>query len=116
MIQENQESEYHANPLDVFVGILIGGLAGVVMMLLFAPRSGKDTRKQIQEKGIELRDRTNKIVEDTLEQVGSNVNKLMLDGREKFNELKRRDPELAAENSNNVSEAENAGDKAHQSS
>jgi len=108
MNQENQESEYRANPLDVFVGILIGGLAGVVTMLLFAPRSGKDTRKQIQEKGIELRDQTNKIVEDTLEQVGANVNKLMLDSREKFNEIKRRSPEMATEQSAHISEAENA--------
>ena len=80
MIRENQESNYQANPLDVFIGILVGGLAGVVIMLLFAPRSGKDTRKQIHEKGIELRDRANNIVEDTLEQVGSNVNILMPDG------------------------------------
>lgn len=109
MIQENREAEYHANPLDVFVGILIGGLAGIVIMLLFAPRSGKDTRKQIQEKGIELRDQTNKIVEDTLEQVGSNVNKLMLEGREKFNEIKRRSPEVADEQSDYLTEAENAG-------
>jgi len=93
MIQENQESNYHTNPLDVFIGILIGGLTGIVIMLLFAPRSGKDTRKQIQEKGIELRNRTNKIVEDTMEQVGSNVNKLMLDGREKLNEIVQREPE-----------------------
>ena len=109
MIQENQEAEYHANPLDVFVGILIGGLAGVVIMLLFAPRSGKDTRKRIQEKGIELRDQTNKMVEDTLEQVGSNVNKLMLESREKFNELKRRSPEMADEQSDHTSDAANAG-------
>jgi len=109
MIQEKQEVDYHTNPLDVFVGILIGGLAGVVIMLLFAPRSGKDTRKQIQEKGIQLRDQTNKIVEDTLEQVGSNVNKLMLEGREKFNELKRHSPEMADEQSDHASEAANAG-------
>jgi len=108
MIQENQESEYRANPLEVFIGVLIGGLAGVVIMLLFAPRSGKDTRKRIQEKGIELRDRTNKLVEDTLEQVGSNVNKLMLDSREKFNEIKQRSPEMAAGQSAHISEAENA--------
>ena len=86
MIHENQEFKYRTNPLNVFVGALVGGLVGAVTMLLLAPQSGKETRMQIQEKGIELRDQTNKIVEDTLEQVGSNVNRLMSDGREKFNE------------------------------
>jgi len=76
---------------------LIGGLAGAVTMLLLAPRSGRDTRKQIQEKGIELRDRTTEIVEDTLAQVRSSVNKITLDGREKLKELKQHGQELAVE-------------------
>jgi gas vesicle protein len=116
MINENQEYKYHANPLNVVVGMLIGGLAGAVTMLLLAPRSGKDTRMQIQEKGIELRDRTNEIVEDTLAQVRSSVNNLTQDGREKFKELKQQGQELAVEQLDHVSEAAQAGKKALQSS
>jgi gas vesicle protein len=116
MINENQEIKYHANPLNVLVGMLIGGLAGAVTMLLLAPQSGKDTRKQIQEKGLELRDRTNEIVEDTLAQVRSSVDKITLDGREKFKELKQHGQELAVEQLDHVSEAAKAGKKALQSS
>ena len=116
MINENQEYKYHANPLNVVIGMLIGGLAGAVTMLLLAPQSGKDTRMQIQEKGLELRDRTNKIMGDTLAQVRSSVNKLTLDGREKFNELKQQGQELAVEQLDHVSEAAKAGKKALQSS
>ena len=116
MINENQEYKFHTNPLNVVVGILIGGLAGAVTMLLLAPRSGKDTRMQIQEKGIELRDRTNEIVEETLAQVRSSVNKLTRDGREKFNELKQQGQELAVEQLDHVAEAAQAGKKALQSS
>ncbi|MGB7872825.1 MAG: YtxH domain-containing protein [Anaerolineales bacterium] len=116
MINENQEYKYHTNPLNIVLGMLIGGLAGAVTMLLLAPRSGKDTRMQIQEKGLELRDRTNEIVEDTLAQVRSSVNKLTLDGREKFNELKQQGQELAVEQLDHVSEAAKAGKKALQSS
>ncbi len=116
MINEKQEYKFHTNPLNVVVGMLIGGLAGAVTMLLLAPRSGKDTRMQIQEKGMELRDRTNEIVEDTLAQVRSSVNKLTLDGREKFNELKQQGQELAVEQLDHVSEAAKAGKKALQSS
>jgi gas vesicle protein len=116
MINENQEYKFHTNPLNVMVGILVGGLAGAVTMLLLAPRSGKDTRKQIQEKSIELRDRTNEIVEDTVSQVRSNVNKFTHDGREKFNELKQQGQELAVEQLEHVTEAAQAGKKALQSS
>ena len=77
MIHENQEYRYSTNnTLNVLVGMLIGGLAGAVAMLLLAPQSGKDTRTQIQKKGIELRDRTTEMVEDTLAQVRSNPNKV----------------------------------------
>jgi gas vesicle protein len=116
MINENQEYKYHANPLNVVVGMLIGGVAGAVTMLLLAPRSGKDTRMQIQEKGIELRDRTNEIVEDTIAQVRSSVNNLTQDGREKFKELKQQGQELAVEQLDHVTEAAQAGKKALQSS
>ena len=116
MITENQEFKYHTNPFNILVGVLIGGLAGAVTMLLLAPQSGKDTRKQIQEKGIELRDRTNEIVEDTLAQVRSGVNKIALGGREKIKELIQQDQELAVEQLDQVSEAAQAGKKAIQSS
>jgi len=51
MIHENQEYRYATNnTLNVLVGMLIGGLAGAVAMLLLAPQSGKDTRMQIVER------------------------------------------------------------------
>ena len=79
MIYENQEYKYPTNNmLNVLVGMLIGGLAGAVAMLLLAPQSGRDTRTHIQKKGIELRDRTTKMVEDTLAQARSNPNKITM--------------------------------------
>jgi gas vesicle protein len=65
----------------VLVGVLVGGLAGAAAMLLLAPHSGKDTRRQIREKGIELRDRTSEIVEDTFAQVRTSANKFTRDVR-----------------------------------
>lgn len=38
-------------------GFLVGGVTGAIVALLFAPQSGAETRAQLQEKGIELRDR-----------------------------------------------------------
>jgi gas vesicle protein len=102
MIHENQEYKYHANNVvGVLAGILVGGLAGAVTMLLLAPQSGKDTRRQIREKGIELRDRTSEMMEDTMAQVRTNTNKFTM-GAEDY----------SVEQLDNVSAAARAGKKA----
>ena len=92
------------NTLGVLGGMLIGALAGAVTMLLLAPKSGKETRRQLQEKGIELRDRTTEMVEDTMAQVRTKANKVTKD-------IKDYGQELATEQLENVSEAAQAGKK-----
>lgn len=117
MNNENKELEYHNNNiLGVLAGMLIGALAGAVTMLLLAPQSGKDTRTQIQEKGIELRDRTTGIVEDAMAQVRLDRNRLTIAGREKIKDLKQQGQELVVEQLEHVSEAAQAGKKAIQNS
>ena len=118
MNYDNQEYRYPANnnTSGIVAGLLIGGLAGAITMLLLAPRSGKDTRMQIREKGIELRDRTTEMVEDTMAQVRSNADRMAADGREKMNELRNQGQELAVEQLDRVSEAAQAGKKSIQSS
>jgi gas vesicle protein len=106
MIHENQELRYHTNnTLGVLGGMLIGALAGAATALLLAPQSGKDTRKQIQEKGVELRDRTTELVEDTVAQVRTKANNLTVG-------LKDRGQEIAVQQLDHVSEAAQAGKKA----
>jgi gas vesicle protein len=110
MNDKNQESMYLAKSvLGVLAGILIGGLAGAVTMLLLAPQSGKETRKQIREKSIELRDRTSEMMEDTMAQVRTSTNKLTMN-------VKDYSKEKAVEQLDNVSEAAQAGKKAIQNS
>ncbi len=38
-------------------GALIGALAGVTAGVLFAPKSGKETREDIKNKGVEIKDK-----------------------------------------------------------
>jgi gas vesicle protein len=117
MSKDNQEPEYRNNNiLGILAGMLLGGLAGAITMLLFAPQSGRDTRIQIQEKGIELCDRTTEMVEDVMSQVRSKANKLTISGREKIRELKEHGQELVAEQLEHVSEAAQAGKMAVQNS
>jgi gas vesicle protein len=106
MIHENQEYEYRTNnTLGVLVGMLVGGLAGAVTMLLLAPQSGKDTRKQIQEKGIELRERTNEVMEETMTQVRRKANELSASGRDAIKELTEQGQKIAVEQLDRVSDA-----------
>jgi len=116
-MNENQKHQVHNNNIfGVLVGMLIGSLAGAVTMLLLAPQSGKETRTQLMEKSIELRDRTTGMVEDTLEQVRSNANKITMSGREKAKELLQQGEALVIEQLDHVSEAAKAGKKAIQTS
>lgn len=106
MMHEVQAIKYPAhNVTGVLVGMLVGGLAGAVTMLLLAPQSGEDTRKQIQKKGIELRDRTGEFVDDTLAQVRTSAQKIQMG-------VKDYGRRQAAEQLDNLSEAAQAGKKA----
>jgi gas vesicle protein len=48
------------------VGFIVGGLAGAVVSLLFAPQSGEETRALIKDKGIELRDKASVTAEEAI--------------------------------------------------
>jgi gas vesicle protein len=116
MIHKNQELEYHTDILGILAGVLVGGLAGAVTMLLLAPQSGKRTRIQIQEKSIELRDRATGIVEGAMAQARLDGNKFARDGRRRANELLHQGQDLVADQLEHVSDAVKAGKKAIQGS
>jgi gas vesicle protein len=43
--------------ISILLGMIVGGLAGIGMMILFAPQSGEKTRTQIRDISEELKDR-----------------------------------------------------------
>lgn len=115
MVINDQEPEHNNNTLGVLLGLLIGCMAGAAAMLLLAPQSGEQTRTQIQEKGIELRDRTSGMVEDAMAQVRLDRNKITTGGRHKAKELLEQGEALVVEQLDRVSDAALAGKKAIQS-
>ena len=77
-------------------GILIGGLAGAATLLLVAPQSGKDTRKFIQTKAIELRDKSTTTVGNVSEQISSKAGQVKTSVSSKTMELTQQGKEMLA--------------------
>lgn len=81
----------------VLKGLLVGGLIGAATMLLFAPRSGDETRAEIRNKAFELRDRTTETVKDTVSQAKTKAYQLKENVWDKAAEIKQRGKQVAAE-------------------
>ena len=70
---------------DFFKGFLFGGFFGAVAGLLFAPKSGKETRQDIQKYSLELKDGSL----EKLEAVQKRAEEILLETRKQLDELKR---------------------------
>ena len=55
------------NNSDLLVGLLIGGLIGVALGVLYAPKSGKETRDDIAGKTTELLSKAKEEYEEVIE-------------------------------------------------
>lgn len=109
--QENEvlHTDNGRNAGSALAGLLIGGLAGAGAALLLAPQSGKETREQIQQKTIELRDRTAEKVEDAVSQVQSKTHQIAVNLQGKAEELQHQGQEIIAEQLERVSAVAEAG-------
>ncbi len=117
MDNHDHEHENGVNQVGgFFAGLLIGGLAGAVAMLLLAPQSGKRTRAQIQLKSMELREQTTEAVEDALKQARTQGRQIRADVREKADELQQRGQAVLDEQKENWSALVEAGKTAVQGS
>jgi gas vesicle protein len=106
-----QESEGN-HPPTFFSGLLIGSLAGAVAMFLLAPRSGKETRQQIQQRVFELRDQTAATIEGAMVQVRTRAGQIKTDVNDKAKELKQQGQDVLVEQLDRVSAAAETGKKA----
>ncbi len=99
--RQEPESEV-GNAGGFLAGMVIGGLAGAGTMLLLAPQSGKRTRAEIQQKGMELRDQTVETVEDTMAEARVKARQITAPVRKQAKELQQRGQEIFEEQRDRV--------------
>jgi len=88
---------------SLLAGLLVGGLAGAGAMLLLAPQSGKETRAQIQQNSIELRDQTVKTVEGAVAKARGKARQITDDVHEQAGELQQRGQDVLDEQRSHLS-------------
>ncbi len=104
---EQQPDGRHAGRF--IAGILLGSLAGAVTLLLVAPQSGKDTRKFIQTKAIELRDKSTATVENVSGQVSAKAGQIKTSVSSKAMELTQQGKQMLARQLDRLSAAAQNG-------
>jgi gas vesicle protein len=68
-------------------GLLLGSLAGAAAMLLFAPRTGKETRAKLQKQGAKLRHQAAKRIKKQSTQLRHEATERMTDAGDKAHEF-----------------------------
>ncbi len=76
-------------------GLVLGGLAGGIVALLFAPQSGEETRSIIHDKAIELRDKASETYEETLSRAEKAADEAVKRTEAVYNQAKAKASELA---------------------
>jgi len=112
--QHEHLGEHTSRTKPVLSGLLIGGLVGAGTALLFAPKSGERIRADIQNKTIELRDRTTDTVKDAVSQVKSKTRQMTSDVLGQAHELTQHGMEALGDQVTNVSQTVKNGKKAIQ--
>lgn len=90
-----------------FVGITAGALAGAATMLLLAPKSGEETRRDIKNKYGELNEKT----KAELTKMKGKIDELSQKGKEKISKLKDKGLKQAEEMGETLSEVNDIGKK-----
>lgn len=100
----NEQAPTTKGAANFLTGLLFGSLAGAVTMLFFAPQSGKETRQQIQQKALDLRDQATTTMENTLSQVRVRADQLKTDLEDKAKSLKQQGQDVLVDQLERVSE------------
>jgi gas vesicle protein len=82
--------------VGLLAGLLIGGLAGAVALLLLAPQSGKKTRAKLQRQSHQLREQTAETMDDAMAQARGTARQITHDVRKQAGKLEQRGQAILA--------------------
>ncbi len=102
-LRHEHESEM-AGAGGFLAGLVVGGLAGAGTALLLAPESGKKTRSDIRQKGMELRDQTVETVENTVADARDKARQITTPARKQAKEIQQRGQELLEQQQDRVAQ------------
>jgi gas vesicle protein len=98
MTEDIHEHDYDVNNLSgILAGLLLGGLAGAVAMLLLAPQSGKRTRRQIKRKGQKVRKQTAVTLHDGVNQIKDKTHQVTTRIQDQAEELQQHGQDVVAD-------------------
>lgn len=87
----------------VFLGILAGAGAGALLGTLFAPRTGKDTRKKIANTSKEYADTVMRKYDETLDSIAKKFKKVKKEASEFAHHARIKEEKLKKENGVEIS-------------
>lgn len=91
MDKTRQNSQNEPGAAQGFMtGLVLGGLAGAVAMLLLAPQSGRRTRAKIQQKSADLREQVSEAMDDAATQIRAKTREISADISDQATDLKVR--------------------------
>jgi gas vesicle protein len=113
-----QELEYArdhpSRTRSLFTGLFFGSLIGAGTVLLLAPQPGVQTRAEIRQGAVHLRDRTTETVKDKVTQVKAKANQIKADVQYKAEDLQHQGKDLLVRQLDRVAHAAEAGKQAIQ--
>jgi gas vesicle protein len=80
--------------LSFLIGLIIGGLVGAAVALLYAPQSGEETRAAIKEKSIELRDQATEQATYLRDQAQQRIETLQTQAQQQLSSLQSQMDDL----------------------
>lgn len=91
-------TEDDSDLLTILLAFVIGGLVGAIVMAIFAPQSGQETRGFIRSKSMDLKDKA----VGTTTQTGKAVSELVSGARDRATNLFRRGQDLGESVKSNI--------------
>src|SRR5512143_1599239 len=100
----------------LLAGLMIGGLLGAGAMLLLAPQAGRQTREELRDGAMELKDRTTENVRGKVYEARSRAQQMASNVREKAMDLQNQGKDMAIEQLDRVANAAESSKKSLQAS